>query len=155
MVAESIAGSLVGKAGEALVASELMRRGIQVAYPAVDVGADLLAYRLNAGQRTTRKFVPVQVKASSGVGYKFDRKWFERAPDLALVLVWHMATPTPEFYVFGSFADVEAVIAPHAGTDSWARRGVWSGPVPSKPEMTLMEAHLGAWGRIVDHLAGA
>ncbi len=94
------------------------------------------------------------MKASSGIGYKFERKWFKRAPDLALVLVWHLAM-TPEFYVFGSFTDVEAVIAPHAGTDFWARRGVWSGPVPSKPEMALMEAHLGAWDRIVDQLTGA
>jgi len=38
--------ALIGKAGELMVAAELMRRGIEVAYPASDVGVDLLAYRL-------------------------------------------------------------------------------------------------------------
>ena len=50
--------------------------------------------------------------------------------------------------------DVEAVIALHAQTDSWARRSIWSGPVPSKSEMVLMDAHLGPWHRILDQLAG-
>jgi len=40
--------ALIGKAGELMVAAELMRRGIEVAYPASDVGVDLLAYRFAA-----------------------------------------------------------------------------------------------------------
>ena len=58
------------------------------------------------------------------------------------------------FYVFAGFGDTEAVVAPHAQTESWAWKGKWFGPVPSRPEMALMDAHLGAWDRIVDQLAG-
>jgi hypothetical protein len=36
----------IGKAGEVLVAGELVLRGVEIAYPASDVGIDLLAYRL-------------------------------------------------------------------------------------------------------------
>jgi hypothetical protein len=39
---EWTAAALVGKAGEALVAAELLRRGINVAYPAFDGSVDLL-----------------------------------------------------------------------------------------------------------------
>ena len=42
-----IAPTLVGKAGEALVAAELLRRGVDIATPAYDRGVDLLAYRAN------------------------------------------------------------------------------------------------------------
>lgn len=45
-----------------MVAAELMRRGVEVAYPASDVGVDLLAYRLEQGQKAAGKFVPIQVK---------------------------------------------------------------------------------------------
>jgi hypothetical protein len=63
--------ALIGKAGELLVAAELMRRGVEVAHPASDVGVDLLAYRLQAGQKTAGKFVPIQVKSYSKTGYRF------------------------------------------------------------------------------------
>ena len=46
-MADKINPALVGKAGEMLVAAELMRRGIEIAHPASDVGVDLLAYRLS------------------------------------------------------------------------------------------------------------
>jgi hypothetical protein len=37
----------IGKAGEVLVAGELVLRGVEIAYPASEVGIDLLAYRLD------------------------------------------------------------------------------------------------------------
>jgi hypothetical protein len=64
--------ALVGKAGEALVAAELLRRGISVAYPAFDGGIDLLAYREPHFERV----IPIQVKARSSTCYHFQRSWF-------------------------------------------------------------------------------
>ncbi len=55
--------ALTGKAGEILVAAKLMRQGTEVAYPASDVGVDLLAYRLDLRQKVATRFVPIQVKA--------------------------------------------------------------------------------------------
>jgi len=50
--------ALIGKAGEALVAAEPLRRGVHVAYPAYDGGVDLLAYR----EDDFKHVVPIQVK---------------------------------------------------------------------------------------------
>jgi hypothetical protein len=110
-----ISPALIGKAGEVLVAGELMRRGIEIAYPASDRGIDMLAYRLTRGQTISAKFVPIQVKARAKSGFSFQRSWFDKAPGVALVYVWHLETPTPQFYetsapyfyVFDSIVAVE------------------------------------------------
>src|ERR1700745_2060615 len=57
--------ALVGKAGEALVAAELLRQHIDVAYPAHDGGIDLLAYR----GHDLGLVVPIQVKARTSTCY--------------------------------------------------------------------------------------
>ena len=44
--------------------------------------------------------VPIQVKTYSSTGYKFMKSWFDVAPGLVIVSVWHAAT-TPQCYVFG------------------------------------------------------
>jgi hypothetical protein len=68
--------ALIGKAGEMLVAAELMRRGVEVALPASDVGVDLLAYRLAPKETVARMLVPIQVKARSETGYTFSVNGF-------------------------------------------------------------------------------
>ena len=135
-----------------LVAAELMRRGVEVAHPASDVGVDLLAYRLLASQTVAAKFVPIQVKTASKFGYAFQRVWFAKCPGVALVLVWHVTT-TPEFYVLASIADVEAAIKPHIRTISWARRGIWTTLVPGKAALARMEKFRDGWDRITNQLA--
>lgn len=134
-----------------MVAAELMRRGVEIAHPTSDVGVDLLAYRLDAGLRTARKFVPIQVKAFSGSGYRFLKTWFDRAPDLALVLVNNLAT-TPQYYVFSGLADIEDAIGNHALTPSWVDRGIWSATELSSPDARLLLPHQGRWERITDQL---
>ena len=146
-----ISTALIGRAGEMMVAAELMRRGVEIAHPASDVGVDLLAYRLDVGLRTARKFVPIQVKAFSGGGYRFLKVWFDRAPDLVLVLVNALAS-TPRFYVFRGLADIESAIGNHAMTSSWTNRGIWSVTEMSGPDATLMLPHRDRWERITDQL---
>lgn len=145
---------LTGRAGELLVAAEIMRRGVEIALPASDVGVDLLAYRLNAGIRTARKFVPIQVKAFSGGGYRFLKSWFDRAPDLALVMVNGLAS-TPQFHVFAGISDIEAAIGGHALTSSWIKRGIWSATELSGPDARLLMPHRDQWQRITDQLSAA
>lgn len=70
---DRIRPALIGKAGEMLVAAELMRRG-------VGVGVDLLADRLDTAHGVPRRLVPIRVKAYSGAGHHVQRRWFERAP---------------------------------------------------------------------------
>ena len=149
---DKVGPALIGKAGEYLVAGELLRRGVEVAVPASDVGVDLLAYRLTQRAKTASLFVPIQVKAYSGTGYRFQKSWFERAPGLALVLVWHIGT-TPEFYVFGGLDDaVAAVGEKHAATSSWSERGVWSATTPTAGELDRMRPHRNQWDRILGQL---
>jgi hypothetical protein len=145
------ASALVGKAGEMLVSAELMRRGIEVASPASDVGVDLLAYRLETGQRTASRFVPIQVKARSGTGYNFQRSWFHRAPGLVLVQVWHVVT-VPEFYVFSDIADVEEALGMHAQSPSWTDNGGYSVTDPSRRQREMMQPHRDRWERITCQL---
>ncbi|HTQ72025.1 MAG TPA: hypothetical protein VMH92_11095, partial [Acidocella sp.] len=113
--------ALIGRAGELLVAAELLRLGIEIANPARDVGVDILAYQLH-GHAVASYFVPVQVKAASGTGYAFEKVWFEKAPGIVLVQVWHVQT-VPEFYVFDNLKAVEDALGPrHVASPSWRDR---------------------------------
>ena len=145
--------ALIGKAGEMLVAAELMRRGVEVAVPVVDIGVDLLAYRLDGAHGVPTRLVPIQVKAYSGTGYHFQRRWFERAPGVVLVSVWHTAT-TPEFYVLESVARVEEVLGRHAQSPSWTDQGVYTVTNGAKGDRnwTSMQPHADRWERIIGQL---
>ena len=149
----AIKPALIGKAGEMLVAAELMRRGVEVAHPASDVGVDLLAYRLSEGHAVPARIVPVQVKAYSGTGYVFHKRWFERAPGMVLVSVWLTGT-TPEFYVLDSLTQVENALGRHASTNAWRIKGVWSSnnTPPESCDGKLMRAHRDQWDRIINQL---
>ena len=152
MTEAKVAPSLVGKSGELLVAAELMRKGVEVAIPASDVGVDLLAYRLRAGEKTAGKFVPVQVKTYSGTGYRFLKSWFEGAPGLALVSVWHVVD-TPQFYIFASRDEVEEALGNHVHAPSWTGpRGIWTETEANSAAVTRMQAHRDRWERIIDQL---
>jgi hypothetical protein len=140
--------ALVGKAGEALVAAELLRRGVNVAYPAFDGGIDLLAYR----EPDFKRVVPIQVKARSSSCYTFQRSWF-MTPGLVLVQVWHV-TKVPEFYIFGALEDVEAALGPqHSASTSWRRDGRYNTTNPVKDEIARMQSHRDKWDRILRQLS--
>jgi hypothetical protein len=143
--------ALVGKAGELLVAAEVMTKGIEVAYPASDVGIDLLAYRLSPGETMAARFVPIQVKARSKSGYNFQRSWFTRVPGVVLVQVWHVIT-TPVFYVFDSLPRVEEALGMHAVTSSWLDKGGYSVTAAGPEDIEKMKPHQNRWERITDQL---
>ena len=146
----TIESALVGKAAEALVAAELMRRGVVVAFPAYDRGIDLLAYRADRYDRPVG-LIPVQVKCRSGYGYNFQKSWFN-VRGIVLVQVWNVST-TPECYVFASLAEVELALGEHAKSDSWLKKGGYSATAPSKSDLALMEPHRNKWERILRQLS--
>lgn len=153
MKAIQVSPALVGKAGELLVAAELMRRGIEVAHPASDVGVDLLAYRLRPKETVPTKIVPIQVKARTASGYNFQRAWFDRCPGVVLVHVWHVCT-TPEFYIFEYLARVEKALGPvHAATASWQVDGRYSVTTAGTDARNRMQPHRDMWERIIDQLS--
>jgi hypothetical protein len=142
----SVSG-LVGKAGEALVAAELLRKKVHVAYPAYDGGIDLLAY----SEINFKKAVPIQVKARSSTCYVFHKSWFKTVEGIVLVQVWHVET-VPEFYIFRDTDDVAAALGAHAESDSWTKKGGWNTTNPGKGELDRMQAHRDKWERITDQL---
>jgi hypothetical protein len=144
--------ALIGKAGELLVAAELTRRGIEVAYPASDVGVDMLAYRLAPKQTVAGKIVPIQVKARAASGYNFQRSWFDRCPGIVLVQVWNVET-TPEFYVFENIPRVEEALGPvHSASSSWKDQGGYSVTLAGEEAHKRMQAHRNEWDRIISQL---
>jgi hypothetical protein len=144
--------ALIGKAGEMLVAAELMRRGIEVAHPASDVGVDLLAYRLAAKETVASKFVPIQVKARSATGYHFQRHWFTRVPGVVLIHVCCVET-VPEFYVFDSLLQVEEALGPiHSTSPSWKKNNVYNVAVAGREDRQRMQPHRDQWDRIINQL---
>lgn len=144
--------ALIGKAGEMLVAGELMRRGIEVAHPASDVGVDLLAYRLAPKQTISKRFIPIQVKARSGYGYSFHKSWFTRVPGVTLVYVWHVEHH-PEFYVLESIERVTEALGPvYSMAKAWTRDGAYYVGNPNAEALARMRDHLDKWERIVDQL---
>jgi hypothetical protein len=151
-VASAINPALIGKAGETLVAAELLRRGVEIAIPASDVGVDMLAYQLAPKQRIAHNFVPIQVKARSETGYNFQKIWFNKVPDIILVHVWFVST-TPVFYIFRHLDDVEAALGGHAQSISWTARGGYSVTNPTARHLALMEPHKNQWSRILDQFA--
>jgi hypothetical protein len=138
--------ALIGKAGEALVAAELLRKGVDVAYPAYDGGIDLLAYR----ERNLTRLVPIQVKTRAGYGYTFHKKWFD-IKGIVLVHVWH-ATTRPECYIFRSLSQFEEALGPHALASAWAINGHWHADRPSAADLERLCPHKDKWDRIVDQL---
>lgn len=142
--------ALIGKAGEMMVAAELMRRGVEVAQPHSDVGVDLLAYRLEPGSTVPARIVPIQVKAASGVRFSFDRRWLEKSPNL--VLAWRLET-APEFYVFDSLARIEEALGTRfIMSKSWAENGVYSVTSPGSAVLERMAAHRDQWDRLIAQL---
>ena len=142
-----IQAALIGKAGETLVAAELMRRGVHVAHPAYDGGIDLLAYR----EQSLTHVIPIQVKARSGSGYNFQRSWFD-IDGLILVQVWYVKTD-PQFYVFNALDQVEEALGPvHSTSPSWANDGRYSVTEPGPEIIERMQRHRDQWSRITDRL---
>lgn len=139
--------ALVGKAGKALVAAELLRRHIDVAYPAFDGGVDLIAYRAQKMDRV----IPIQVKARSGTCYEFQQSWF-KVPGLVLIQVWHVVE-NPEFYIFTSLMEVEEALGPqHRETDSWQVKGAYTVTKPNAEQMSRMARFKGGWKTITSLL---
>ena len=134
-----------------LVATELMRRGIDVAYPESDYGIDIIVFRRNHDGNLANQFVPIQVKARSHSGYSFQKSWFGKAVNLVLVQVWWISE-NPEFYIFSNLSQVEDALGDHAHSPSWTKKGGYSVTEATKRHDTRMNRHRDKWERIIDQL---
>ncbi len=139
--------ALIGKAGEALVAAELLRRHVDVAVPTYDGGVDLIAYR----EHNFQHIVPIQVKAGSRNRFNFQKSWF-RIDGLVLIHVWNVRT-TPEFYIFASLDQVVEALGPrYAASPSWMNKGGYSVTDPGPEIVERMQPHRDKWERIIGRI---
>lgn len=139
--------ALVGKADESFVAAELLKRQIDIAYPAYDGGVDLLAFI----EHKFATVVPIQVKSGSERSFAFEKSWF-RIPNIVLVHVWHVTT-TPEIYIFGSIKEIETALGrQHAKSRSWRVRGRYSITRPSEENLRRMQPFRNKWETIIERL---
>jgi hypothetical protein len=139
--------ALIGKAGEALVAAELMRRGVYVAHPAYDGGIDLIAYR----EENPTRIIPIQVKARARSCYNFQKAWLAKAPGIVLVQVWDIETD-PKFYVFSSLVEICEALGEHANSPSWRDKGGYNVTNPTSSHLDRMAPHRARWDRIISQL---
>src|SRR5690348_14151330 len=75
--------------GRHRLAGDLLKAGLEVAFPARDRGVDLIAYAELDSQLA--KFVarPIQMKAASGQSFGIWKKYL-KVHDLILAFVWHL-----------------------------------------------------------------
>jgi hypothetical protein len=78
--------------GRHRLSDELLRAGLEVAFPARDRGVDLIAYA-DLGRQVT-KFVakPIQMKAASSRAFSLNQKYV-KISDLIVAYVWNLADP--------------------------------------------------------------
>jgi hypothetical protein len=141
-VGKMLDAALVGKAGEALVAAELLRRHVDVAYPAFDGGVDLIAYRGHAFD----KVVPIQVKTRSKTCFEFYKSWFG-IKRLVLVQVWY-AVDKPRFFIFGNVEEAEQALGDHAKTASWMEKGAYTVTQSNEQHIARMLPYENKWEKI-------
>jgi hypothetical protein len=135
--------------GRNLLAEQLLRAGLEIAFPQRDRGVDLIAYADMSERVRAFAAVPIQLKASSRRSFGVDRK-YSRFPNLLLVHAWHVDDgQKPEFYAL-IYSEAVAILEqmPYSKTDAWQKRGVYSTSAPSVALCKLLAKHrmcVGDW----------
>jgi hypothetical protein len=126
--------------GQHRLASELLRAGLEVAFPARDRGIDLIAYA--DLDRQLGRFVarPIQMKAASKRSFGIWKKYL-KIHDLIVAFVWHLdGQQLPETY---ALTCAEAVTIADAmgwtSTISWCDNGEYATTNPGKDVCELLQ----------------
>ena len=90
--------------GENLLIDELLRAGLEVAYPARDKGIDLIVYK-DKGKFLSR---PIQLKSASDKSFSIDKK-YKKIPKLLVVFVWGVGNYGKQDFYSMTYGDIEKV----------------------------------------------
>ena len=128
--------------GQHRLAGELLRAGLEVAFPARDRGVDLIAYA-DINQRSGQ-FVakPIQLKAASRRSFGIWKK-YEKIHGLIFAFVWHLDGETaPETYAL-SYAESLKVGDLMGWTEqmSWTKKGAYDNTNPGVKLRELLKVH--------------
>ena len=122
--------------GRNRLTGELLRAGLEVAFPIRDRGIDLIAYADLETRVKTFIARPIQMKAASSMTFGVDRK-YSKFPNLIIAYVWYVDDPQKTCTFGLSFADAVQVAEKMGwtSTESW-QRGAY---VTTKPSKILRE----------------
>lgn len=122
--------------GRHRLSDELLRSGLEVAFPARDRGVDLIAYA-DLGRQVERFAAkPIQMKAASTQAFGLFQKYL-KISDLILAYVWNLNDPKLAVTYALSYQEAIAV----AGAMGWTKTPSWAtgGYTTSRPSKRLLE----------------
>ena len=130
--------------GRNRLVTELVRAGLEVAFPIRDRGIDLIAYwdRPPTGQQFSA--VPIQMKGAGRKSFVIERK-YAKVPQLLIAYVWGIAGSMHETFAMTYLESLEiATELDYTKTDSWlGKLGKYSSSRPSKKlESMIREFHM-------------
>jgi hypothetical protein len=107
--------------GRHRLADELLRAGLEVAWPARDRGIDLIAYA-DLGKQV-KNFVakPIQMKAASTQAFSLFQK-YTKISDLILAYVWNLADPKSAVTFALTYPEALGV----ADSMGWTKTASWA-----------------------------
>jgi hypothetical protein len=95
------------KIGEAFIAKQLYGENLQIAYPDIDTGIDLIVYKIDVNRHFNA--VPVQIKAFSGEEFYTDIKYLNIS-GLFIVYLWYIGTDKPVRAFGMKYIDAERIV---------------------------------------------
>lgn len=118
--------------GRNRLVSELIRAGLEVAFPMRDRGIDLIAYgdRLHPGREFPA--VPIQMKCALKKSFSIDKK-FEKIPQLLIAYVWGIEGEKHETFVM-TYQEALKIASDMRYTNSpfWKKKGKYASTRPAK-----------------------
>jgi hypothetical protein len=126
--------------GQQRLAGELLRAGLEVAFPARDRGIDLIAYADTGEGVDQFSAKPIQMKAASHRSFGIWKKYF-KFPDMLIAYVWHLNGEHPPVTFALTVAEAEGVAEAMAWTktSSWIDKGGYGTTRPSKKLLSFLE----------------
>ena len=87
--------------GQNILVNQLIRAGLEVAFPIRDRGIDLIIYSDRPEAEHDFSAIAIQMKVSSGKGFSVN-KIFEKTAQLLIVYVWDIESENPRAGSHGS-----------------------------------------------------
>ena len=127
--------------GRNRLVDELLRAGLEVAFPLRDRGIDLIAYADKGQGVQTFVAKPIQMKAASLRSFGIDRK-YAAFPNLILAYVWHVGDADKTMTCALTYPEAISVaeLMGYTKSPSWAK-GRYDGTMRGGRLLTMLEGH--------------
>lgn len=118
--------------GRNRLVSEIIKAGLEVAFPIRDRGIDLIVYADRSSSSREFSAIPIQMKGASKKSFSIDKK-YERIPRLLIAYVWGIENDAHETFVLTySEALKIATDMGYTKTGAWITDGYYAVSTPGK-----------------------